>query len=215
MPARTREELIARLEAAHDAGRGVRLCASELRLMLARPEAGEELPLRPVEPVPPPVVSKGQPLDVQVRWLIRRDMVDVLRIERESYSRPWTDDDFLGHLKKRNCIGMVAEHNQTLVGFMVYDFNKGPLHILNFAVDPAFRRRSIGSQMMQRLVCKLSHQRRSELLIHVRETNLDAQLFFKRQGFRAVNVLTNHYDDISEDAIEMRYRIASPERQER
>mgnify|MGYP001160328099 CR=1 FL=1 len=153
------------------------------------------------------IPSLRQPLDVQIRWLIRRDMADVLRIEQQSFERSWTEEDFLCCLRQRNCIGMVAEYDHEIVGFMIYELHKSRLHILNFAVDAEFRRRSIGTQMVLRLVDKLSQQRRNEILLEVRERNLDGQMFFKQQGFRAVTVLRAHYDDTAEDAYLMRFRL--------
>ena len=67
----------------------------------------------------------------------------------------------------------------------------------------------IGKQMVLRLIDKLSQQRRNEILLEVRERNLDAQLFFKDEGFRAVSVLRCHYDDTDEDAYIMRFRLDS------
>ncbi|MGH7199805.1 MAG: ribosomal protein S18-alanine N-acetyltransferase [Planctomycetaceae bacterium] len=135
-------------------------------------------------------------------------MPEVLDIERHSFEHAWTEEDFLSCLRQRNCIGMVAEHNHEIVGFMIYELHKSRLRILNFAVAPPLRRRGVGLQMVQRLVDKLSQQRRSEIVLEVRETNLDAQLFFQSQGFRAVRVLRGHYDDTEEDAYVMHYLLA-------
>lgn len=151
--------------------------------------------------------TQQQELKVQIRWLIRRDMPEVLEIEGESFEFPWTEEDFLCCLRQRNCIGMVAECNHQIVGFMIYELHKSKLHILNFAVDPAARRSGIGGEMVAKLVDKLSQQRRKEIVLEVRETNLAAQLFFKSQGFRAFCVLRSHYDDTAEDAYVMRYRL--------
>jgi ribosomal-protein-alanine N-acetyltransferase len=148
-----------------------------------------------------------QHLDVQIRWLIRRDMPEVLKIERESFEFPWTDEDFLCCLRQRNCIGMVAEYDHQIVGFMVYELHKARLHILNFAVAAEYRRMGVGTQMVLRLVDKLSQQRRNEIMLEVRERNLDAQMFFKNHAFRAISVLRQHYDDTEEDAYIMRFRI--------
>ena len=146
-------------------------------------------------------------LGVQIRWLIRRDMAEVLKIEHEGFEFPWTEEDFLSCLRQRNCIGMVAEHDQQIVGFMIYELHKSRLNILNFAVGFGTRRHQVGSQMVQKLVDKLSQQRRNEIVLEVRETNLDAQLFFRNHGFKAVSVLRGHYDDTTEDAYLMRYRL--------
>jgi ribosomal-protein-alanine N-acetyltransferase len=148
-----------------------------------------------------------QELKIQIRWLIRRDMHDVLSIERGCFKQPWTEEDFLCCLRQRNCIGMVAEHEHRIVGFMIYELHKSKLRILNFATAPELQRQGVGLQMIRRLVDKLSQQRRSEILLEVRETNLDAQFFFRKQGFRAVCVLRAHYDDTYEDAYVMQYRL--------
>ena len=53
--------------------------------------------------------------------MIRRDMPEVLAIEGESFEFPWLEDDFIHCLRQRNCIGMVAEHEDRVVGFMIYE----------------------------------------------------------------------------------------------
>jgi ribosomal-protein-alanine N-acetyltransferase len=146
-----------------------------------------------------------QEVCVHIRWMIRRDMPEVLEIENRSFEFPWSEEDFIRCLRQRNCIGMVAEYEERVVGFMIYELHKTRLHILNFAVSPQYVRRGVGAAMVQKLVSKLSHQRRSRILLEVRETNLAAQLFFRTAGFRAVSVLRDFYDDTTEDAYLMQY----------
>jgi len=142
-----------------------------------------------------------------VRWLIRRDMDEVLAIERASFEIPWIEEEFLFCLKQRNCIGMVAELDGKIRGFIIYELHKSMLRVLNMAVDPEARRTGIGSMMVQRLIDKLSSQRRREIMLEVRETNVPAQLFFAGLKFRAVSILKNNYDDCEEDAYMMQYHI--------
>ncbi|MCI0359176.1 MAG: ribosomal protein S18-alanine N-acetyltransferase [Planctomycetaceae bacterium] len=143
---------------------------------------------------------------VHIRWMIRRDMPEVLTIESQAFEFPWSEDDFVRCLRQRNCIGMVAEHNERVVGFMIYELHKNRLHILNFAVHEQMRRRGIGGQMIRKLVSKLSPQRRSRIMLEVRETNLSAQLFFRDVGFRAISLLRDFYEDTTEDAYLMQFR---------
>jgi ribosomal-protein-alanine N-acetyltransferase len=150
--------------------------------------------------------NSRQEVRVHIRWMIRRDMAEVLRIERENFEFPWVDEDFVRCLRQRNCIGMVAEYGERVVGFMIYELHKSRLHVLNFCVDPAYQRRGIGSQMVAKLIGKLSSQRRLRILLEVRETNLAAQLFFRENGFRAISVLHGYYEDTPEDAYLMQYR---------
>ena len=152
-----------------------------------------------------------QEVRVHIRWMIRRDMPEVLRIEQGNFEFPWVDDDFIRCLRQRNCIGMVAEHEDRVVGFMIYELHRTRIHVLNFCVDPAYKRQGIGSQMVAKLIAKLSSQRRLRILLEVRETNLAAQLFFHENGFRAITVLHGYYEDTPEDAYLMQYRF-QPER---
>ncbi|HHM13020.1 MAG TPA: GNAT family N-acetyltransferase, partial [Planctomycetaceae bacterium] len=101
--------------------------------------------------------------------MIRRDMPEVLAIEKAGFEFPWSEDEFVRCLRQRNCIGMVAETDEQIVGFMIYELHKNRLHVLNFAVHPAFRRRGIGRQMIEKLISKLSSQRRNRIMLEVRE----------------------------------------------
>ena len=78
----------------------------------------------------------------------------------------------------------------------------------NFAVAPEWRRLGIGTQMVMKLVGKLSSHRRTKITLAVRESNLMAQLFFRAQAFKASKVMRNYYEDSGEDAYLMNYRIA-------
>jgi len=149
----------------------------------------------------------SEELDIQIRWLIRRDLPEILNIEKTSFDFSWNEADFLTCLRQRHCIGMVAECDEKIVGFMIYELDQTSLKIINFAVVPEFRRKSVGVQMVTKLVDKLSQQRRNEIELTVRETNLEAQLFFKSQGFEAASVLRSYYTDSDEDAYLMRYRL--------
>ncbi len=144
-----------------------------------------------------------------IRWMIRRDMAEVLDIENATFQFPWLDEDFVRCLRQRNCIGMVAEHEDRVVGFMIYELHKTRIHLLNFSVAPEYQRRGVGSQMVAELIAKLSTQRRSRIMLEVRETNLAAQLFFRACGFRSVSVLRSFYEDTPEDAYLMQFRACA------
>lgn len=144
---------------------------------------------------------------VTLPWMIRKDMDDVRAIERACFEFPWFSEDFLRCLRQRNCIGLAAKHGERVVGFVIYELHKTRLHVLNLAVHPDWQRRGIGQQIIAKLAGKLSSQRRTRITLEVRETNLDAQRFCKAQGFEAVNVLRDFYEDSDEDAYLFEYRL--------
>jgi len=143
---------------------------------------------------------------LHIRWMIRRDMPDIMAIELASFEYSWTEDDFLRCLRQRNCIGMVAERGDTIVGFMIYELHRTRLHVLNFAVAPAVRRSGVGGVMVDKLIYKLCSHRRQKITLAVREGNTAAQLFFRAHRFQAARVLRNYYEDSGEDAYQMEYK---------
>lgn len=152
--------------------------------------------------------SKLTPAQIHIRWTIRRDIPKVLTIESASFEFPWDEDTWIRVLRQRNNTGMVAEVNDRVVGSMVYELHRNQLHLLNFAVHPDFRRRGVGLAMVRKLVNKLSPERRNRIMLEIRETNLQALAFFKAQGFRAVSILRDFYEDTTEDAYLMQYRYS-------
>ena len=54
---------------------------------------------------------------------------------------------------------------------------------------------------------KIPGQRRNRIALYVRETNLAGQLFLRVSGFRATEVVREHYLDTGEDAYLMHYHM--------
>lgn len=146
-------------------------------------------------------------MSIDVRWLIRVDMPQILDIESESFETCWSENEFIRCLRQRNCIGIVAEKNDCVLGYLIYELHKDRLHVLNFAVAKAARRRGVGTAMIKTLIGKLTPTCRNRIMLEVRESNLSAQCFFRAIGFKAVLVLRDFYDDTDEDAYVMQYRV--------
>lgn len=160
------------------------------------------------EPEEPPIHESLDPVKVHIRYMIRRDMPEVLEIEHGSYEFPWSEEDFVRYMRQRNVIGMVAEHDDQIVGFMIYELHKKRVHPLSVAVHPDWRRRNIGTALIDQLKAKSCKERRHKIVMEVRETNLTGQLFLKSVSFRAVAVVPGGWDFTADDAYVMKYSIA-------
>ena len=93
--------------------------------------------------------------------------------------------------------------------------HKNRLHIIDFAVIPGCQRQGIGRQMVNKLLGKLSSHRRTKITLEIRESNLAAQLFFRKQGFKATRVLRSYFEDSGEDAYYLQYTLEADEGEER
>lgn len=139
----------------------------------------------------------------QVRWMLKRDVDEVLRIEALATRDPLSRKDLMDHLRQRNCIGMVVDNGHEAVGYMVYLLHKSSLVLIRLAVHPDWQRSGVATQMIDRLKLKLHHHRRREIFINVPDYELGMQLFLRAQNFRAVGVARGEVD-------EYRFRYVKP-----
>ena len=153
-------------------------------------------------------------LKVALRWIIKRDMPEVYGIEDAQFPWPWTAEDFRSVLRQRKYIGQVAEihtpgekRHGAIAGFMIYELTKTHYGLVNIAVHAACERHGVGRALVEKLIGKLRLPGRNKVIAEVRETNVDAQLFFKAMGFRAVGVIASPYEENDEDAIAFEYRL--------
>lgn len=126
-----------------------------------------------------------------VRWLIRRDLLEVMAIDFLSFHQHWGEDDFLQHLRQRNIIGQVAEgpgYEGDVVAFMVYALRKDSVQVLRAAVHPEYRRQGYGRALLANLTSRLS-SRRTQVFIDVPDDMLWAHLWLRACGWRAAPLL--------------------------
>jgi ribosomal-protein-alanine N-acetyltransferase len=134
-----------------------------------------------------------------VRWLISSDIPAVLEIERGSFARPWTEDELKRVLAHNNCLGIVAQAGEKVVGFVIYEISRSKFQLLNVAVHPRHRRKGYGTAMLARIAARLEMGPQESVVGEVRESNLPAQLFLRHSGFRAVEIRRGHFKDKDKD----------------
>ncbi len=140
-----------------------------------------------------------------LRWMIRADLDAVLSIAKESFENPWSREEFRIALRQSNCAAMVAERNEEVVGYMVYELHKTSIELLNFAVRGRSCRLGVGTVMIDRLKSKVDYQKRNRIVLEIKERNLGGQLFFRQAGFVCTSVLHGWYADTEDAAYRFEY----------
>lgn len=139
---------------------------------------------------------------VQLRLAERADLLDIVRIERASFPQAWPLGAFERFLGQPGFVVAVADSR--VVGYVVADTESGqgrPIgHIKDLAVRPEWRRRGIGSRLLERAISVLTARGADRVKLEVRATNEDARALYKRFGFEAHHVVSSYYAD-GEDAI--------------
>jgi ribosomal-protein-alanine N-acetyltransferase len=144
----------------------------------------------------------------QLRALTRRDVPELLVIERACYSAPWGEADFDHALRSPRSFTLAAECHGELCGFLIGEQEAGRVQVLNLCVHPRARRRGIASCLIRAVARRLRGQQR--LVTIVCERNLPAQLLFRSQAFRAVTILRRFFPGTGDDAYLFEYRPGEP-----
>lgn len=141
----------------------------------------------------------AQKQNLHIRWTIRRDLPLILDIEEQVFDDPLSHSDFVDFLSERNSIGMVAELDHQIVGYVIYKMRSQLNELASIAVDPKYARSGVGTALINKIIRKLN-SKRTRIEAFVRERNLPAQQFFRSLNFRANQIIKRPYKSNNEDA---------------
>jgi len=123
--------------------------------------------------------------DLTIRWMIRRDDREVLRIDERCYLESLSHSELIKTLRESSVIAVVAEDRGHVLGYCIYRLAGFTIEILRLGVDPRERRNGVGTALIERLKSKLKGQRRDTITIDTPGVSLAAQLFLSKAGFVA------------------------------
>ena len=135
------------------------------------------------------------------RTMVGGDLKQVMEIEVQAYTHPWTTGIFRDCLRGHRC--WVALQGDEIVGYGVLMMAPGESHVLNLCVKPDQQRKGIGRELL-RLLAKYSEQSGADMiLLEVRRSNQAAIDLYQDEGFHELGVRKAYYpaDDGREDAI--------------
>lgn len=137
----------------------------------------------------------------RIRRMKKRDLSTVVKLEQEIYPQPWSPGVFNEELSLLNRHYIVLEDEGKVVGYGGLLLVANDAHVTTIAVDPAARRRRLGTRLMLALVDAALAAGASHLTLEVRISNEGARHLYQRFGFAPVGVRKDYYRD--EDALVM------------
>ncbi len=127
----------------------------------------------------------------------------VCAIENECFAHPWSRGSLENALSDPNAVFCVAIENGGVIGYigMLFVLDEG--YICNVAVSQSFRKRGVGSALIQTLVTHCKKNDFAFLTLEVRESNAAARSLYEDFGFVKVGERKNYYTDPTENAVLM------------
>jgi ribosomal-protein-alanine N-acetyltransferase len=143
-------------------------------------------------------------IDLEIGTMKMADLDDVMEIEEEAFSMPWSRWMFERELLyKDDSYFLIAKCGNILIGYVGFWMVEDEAHIVTIAVRSDFQRRGIGRILMAsalNLAVKLGADKAT---LEVRVTNFAAQELYYKFGFELVAIRRKFYSDTGEDAYVM------------
>lgn len=148
----------------------------------------------------------------RIRKAESRDLPAIVDINRKSFVLPYTVSVFREFFREHRYAFLVAECDGRIAGYAMsrilrkFDLRglgvKRIGHIMSLAVEPSFRRRGIGRDLLDRTMDALWGNGANELQLEVRVSNQLALEMYRNAGFKDERVIPGYYSD-GEDAVLM------------
>lgn len=139
---------------------------------------------------------------VVLREMRLEEVDDVVVIEAKSFPDPWGYSLFRSELENPFSKGLVAHFaNETkILGYNLFWVMFEEVHILNFAIDPAFRRLGLGELLMKKTIAIGKELGATKASLEVRTSNIEAIRLYEKLGFHIVGERPRYYARTNENA---------------
>lgn len=131
------------------------------------------------------------------------DLEQVMVIENENFSVPWTETGFFTFLIRQDALFLVAEEEEQIRGYIGVLTVLDEGDITNVSVDKKSQGQGVGKALVQGLIDKTAEAGVTTLHLEVRESNVSAIALYEKMGFEKTGVRKNYYEAPTEDGILM------------
>ena len=145
--------------------------------------------------------------NMHLRPMETTDIAQVIEIEKEAFSEPWSESAFQECLQAAHC--WVLEQTGVICAYGVMSVETEQAHILNLSVESRFRRRGLGRRLVTHLLNQARLRGALIASLEVRPSNRNAVQLYKSMGFRPVGVSKDYYPAFQgrEDALILAARL--------
>lgn len=140
---------------------------------------------------------------MNIRKMTWDDLEQVVAIENDNFSAPWTETGFFTYLMREDALFLVAEEAEEILGYcgVIMAVDEGD--ITNVSVKKTIQGKGVGTALLKELIRQTADKGVLTLFLEVRESNQPALALYEKQGFVRMGVRKNYYTDPVEDGITM------------
>lgn len=146
-------------------------------------------------------------VEVVIDLMTKRDIPEIIEIEKEAFVSPWTESIFFQELvaPQAQCLVARAIQNKEsmIAGYLIFWIVADEAHLHNLAVRKEFRRQGLAKNflaVMKEISSKVGVRAQT---LEVRESNAKAISLYQKCGFVIKGRRPLYYTDTREDALIM------------
>jgi [ribosomal protein S18]-alanine N-acetyltransferase len=154
-----------------------------------------------------------------VRTATEDDLDAIERIERASFSDPWSRRSFAELVGRESVVFLVAVSPESgeegrverVVGYGIAYHAAGEAELANVAVHEPDRGHGIGARLVRAILQRVRAAGAEECWLEVRASNTAAQQLYRQLAFADVGLRKRYYARPTEDAVVMRRSLRGSE----
>ena len=140
---------------------------------------------------------------LEFRQMRPEDLPTISRLEAETFSMPWSENDFLQMIVHDDARYYVAVRDGEIVGGCGLYLVAGEGNITNVVIAPHARGEGIGTCLMQHMLAEGAKEGLQAFTLEVRVSNTIAIHLYEKTGFVSEGIRPGFYEKPTEDAVIM------------
>ena len=143
-------------------------------------------------------------MSFMIRPADERDLIKILRIEKECFSDPWSINIFRSALSEpHTSVFVLEDEEEGVLGYSVSAVVLDEGSLDNLAVTASRRGQGAGRMLFENVLADVRKKGAERIFLEVRESNETALKLYESAGFERLAVRKAYYQDPTEDAIVM------------
>lgn len=130
---------------------------------------------------------------IKIEKLKKEDIQSVVDIEERHLEETLGYEMLQAELHNKYAYFYVAKDNNLVIGYIGAWIIEGVTDMINFVVDEKYQHQGIGQLLMKQIIEDSISNNSKEILLEVREQNIQAIKFYTLQGFKQITVRKEYY----------------------
>ncbi len=141
---------------------------------------------------------------ISFRPMAQNDLDKVLEIEKQSFVNPVSKNKLIKEISYNHLARYyIMLLDDIIIGYFGMWIISDEGHILNIAIDPKYRGKGYGNDLLIELIKIAKENLVNKLTLEVRETNDPAKNLYKKYNFKVLGRRKDYYREPTEDALIM------------